>query len=136
MFGAIQTAGNGLRTMRTWMDAVSDNIANLNTVRPTDGEAFRERFVVAEAVGYDTAGAPGIGRGSRVAGVVFGDAEGRLMHMPEHPLADERGMVRFPDVDLGDQMTQLLVSQRGYQANLAVVDRVRDAYLSALQLGK
>jgi flagellar basal-body rod protein FlgC len=33
-------------------------------------------------------------------------------------------------------MTQLIMAQRGYQANLAVVDRARDAYLQALSIGK
>ena len=38
------------------------------------------------------------------------------------------GYVRYPDIDLGDQMAQLIMAQRGYQANLAVVDRAQDAY--------
>jgi flagellar basal-body rod protein FlgC len=29
-----------------------------------------------------------------------------------------------------------MMAQRGYQANLAVVDRARDAYNAALQLGR
>ena len=33
-------------------------------------------------------------------------------------------------------MVQLIMAQRGYQANLAVVDRATDAYQAALQLGK
>ena len=36
------------------------------------------------------------------------------------------GYVRYPDIDLGDQMTQLIMAQRGYQANLAVVDRATE----------
>jgi flagellar basal-body rod protein FlgC len=136
LFGAISTSGNGLRVFRTWMDAVSDNIANLNTVRSMDDSAFQARYVVARSVAEGPAGQAGIGRGSEVAGVVFGSAEGRVVYQPDHPLADENGLVRFPDTDLGDQMTQLLVAQRGYQANLAVVDRVKDAYLQALSIGK
>lgn len=136
LFGAISTSGNGLRVFRTWMDAVSDNIANLNTVRSMDDSAFQARYVVARSVADGPAGQAGIGRGSAVAGVVFGSAEGRVVYQPDHPLADENGLVRFPDTDLGDQMTQLLVAQRGYQANLAVVDRVKDAYLQALTIGK
>jgi flagellar basal-body rod protein FlgC len=136
LFGIFQTAGNGLRVHRTWLDAVGDNIANINTAKPMDEEAFRARMVVAEAVNYGGAGQPGIGGGARVAGVAFGDPEGRLRHEPENPLADENGMVRYPDIDLADQMTQLMMAQRSYQANLAVVDRARDAYLQALQLGK
>ncbi len=135
-FGVLQTSASGLKVFRTWMDAVGDNIANLNTVRPTSAEAFRARYVVAQADQYGRAGQPGIGGGAAVAGVLFGNAEGRVVHQPDHPLADAQGLVRFPDIDLGDQMAQLMMSQRGYQANLAVIDRARDAYQAALQLGK
>lgn len=135
-FPVLATSANGLRVFRTWMDAVGDNLANLNTVRATDEEAFRARYIVAEAVDYGTAATQGIGSGARVAGVAFGDAEGRLVHDPEHPLADEDGMLRLPDIDLAGQMAQLIQAQRGYQANLAVVDRARDAYLAALQIGR
>ena len=136
IFGIFQTAGSALKVNRTWMDAVGDNIANANTPKRMDEEAFRARFVVAQSKNYPTAGQGGIGGGVEVAGVQFGDAEGRPRYEPDHPLADEDGMVRYPDVDLGDQMVQLMVAQRSYQANLAVVDRARDAYLQALQLGK
>ena len=136
IFGALATSTNGLRTYRTWMDAVSDNIANLNTVKPTDQEAFRERFVIAEAIDDGTAGQPGIGGGSQVAAIEHGDPNGRLVHEPDHPFADADGMVRYPDIDLGAQMTNLLLAQRGYQANLAVVERATQAYQAALQLGR
>jgi flagellar basal-body rod protein FlgC len=45
-------------------------------------------------------------------------------------------MVRYPDIDMGDQMVALIMAQRGYQANLAVVERATNAYQAALQLGK
>ena len=51
-------------------------------------------------------------------------------------MADAQGMVRLPDVDLSEQMTQLIMAQRGYQANLSVVQRATDAYNAALQIGK
>jgi flagellar basal-body rod protein FlgC len=68
--------------------------------------------------------------------MTLGDGEGRLVYEPDHELADANGYVRYPDIDLGDQMTQLLMAQRGYQANLATVERATNAYQSALQLGK
>jgi len=71
-----------------------------------------------------------------VAGAEFGSAEGRLVHEPDNPLADADGYVRYPDIDLGDQMTQLIMAQRSYQANLASIERATDAYQAALQLGK
>lgn len=130
MFGAIQTAGSGLRLNRVWIDAVSDNIANINTVRPTADNAFQGRMVMAEAVEYGEAG------GVRVAGAAFGDPEGRLRHEPDHPFADENGMVRYPDIDLADQMTQLMIAQRAYQSNVSVVERAKEAYQAALGMGR
>ena len=130
MFAAFDVAGSGLRTTRKWLDAVSDNIANINTAKRTDQDAFRSRMIVAEANEYGGAG------GVRVAGAVFGSREGRLIHSPDHPLADAEGYVRMPDIDMADQMTQLMMAQRGYQANLAVVERAKDAYAQALRLGQ
>jgi flagellar basal-body rod protein FlgC len=114
------------------MDAVSDNMANMNTVNPYEDEPFRERLIVAQAVDY------GSGEGGvRVARAEFGgDPEGRIVYEPDHPLANEEGYVRYPDIDMGDQMVALMMAQRGYQANLAVVERATASYQAALQLGR
>ena len=125
---AIGIAGTGLTLHRKWLDAVSDNLANINTVKPTDGEAFRARYVVAQE-GEGTTGV-------YVAGAAFGSAEGRMVYEPAHPLADEEGYVRYPDIDLASQMGQLIMAQRGYQANAAVVDRAKETYQAALQIGR
>ena len=130
-FDSLRIAGSGLYSHRKWMDAVSDNIANINTVNAPGENAFQERMVVAEAVDY------GSGQGGvRVAGMALGSAEGRLVHEPGHELADADGYVRYPDIDLGDQMTQLLMAQRGYQANLSTIKSATEAYQQALQLGR
>ncbi|WP_238010223.1 flagellar basal body rod C-terminal domain-containing protein [Dactylosporangium sp. AC04546] len=131
IFSAIGIAGTGVTVYRKWLDAVADNVANINNVAPTSGEVFRARYVQARAVDYGT----GEG-GAVVAGVALGNAKGRLVHEPDNPLADREGYVRYPDVDLGSQMTQMIMAQRAYQANLTVVDRAKDAYQAAIQIGK
>ena len=136
LFPSFNTAASGLGLFRTWMDAVADNMANLDTVRPTSEAAFQARFVVANAIGSGQEAMTGGPAGAQVTGISFGDPNGRLMHDPSNPLADADGMVRYPDIDMGDQMTQLMIAQRGYQANLSVIDRVRDAYTAALRIGQ
>lgn len=136
LFPTFHTAASGLGLFRTWMDAVSDNMANLDTVRPTSEAAFQARFVVANAIGSGQEAMTGGPAGAQVTAISFGDPNGRLMHDPTNPLADADGMVRYPDIDMGDQMTQLMIAQRGYQANLAVIDRARDAYQQALSIGR
>jgi flagellar basal-body rod protein FlgC len=127
MFDAIGIAGSALTVHRKWLDAVSDNIANVNTVRPTDEAAFQARYVAAQA-GEGTSGV-------FVTGIEYGSEEGRLTYEPNHPLADAEGYVRYPDIDLASQMGYLIMAQRGYEANAAVVDRARDMYSAAIQIG-
>lgn len=127
-FDAIGIAGTGLTVHRKWLDALSDNIANVNTATPAGQDAFREKFVTVQA---GTAG-PGV----YVAGVVESDAEAKRVYDPEHPYADEDGYVQYPNVELGDQMSMLILAQRGYEANAAVVDRAKTTYEAALQIGR
>lgn len=131
VFGALGIAGSGLVTHRKWLDAVSDNVANMNDATSTDQNAFQARMVQAQAVDYGS----GTG-GVAVTGVTYGSAEGRVVHEPDNPLADKDGNVRYPDIDLGDQMTQMMMAQRGYQANLQTMQSATQAYQAALQLGK
>ncbi len=128
MFDAIGIAGTALTVHRKWLDAVSDNLANANTATSTDGDAFRARYVLAQAGAENT--------GVYVAGTELGDAAGRIVHEPDHPLADAEGNVRYPDIDMSEQMGSLIMAQRGYQVNAAVVDRAKETYQAALQIGR
>ncbi|WP_417215243.1 flagellar basal body rod protein FlgC [Arthrobacter sp.] len=125
---AIGIAGTALTVHRKWLDAVADNLSNINTATSTNGDAFRARYVLAQAGGADN--------GVYVAGTELGDAAGRVVHEPDHPLADENGNVRYPDIDYSEQMGSLIMAQRGYQANAAVVDRAKETYQAALQIGR
>lgn len=127
-FDAIGIAGTSMNVHRKWLDAVADNIANVNTAKSTDEEAFRARYLRAQ----EGQGVSGV----YVASAEFGDAEGRLVYEPEHELADADGYVRYPDIDLGEQMSALIIAQRGYQASAGVVERARSSYEAALQIGK
>jgi len=127
-FNAIGTAASGVTVYRKWLDAVSDNIANMDNVSKTSENAFQARYVVAQEA-QD-------GNGAQVGGIAYGSAEGVLSYEPDNPMADTEGYVRRPDIDLGGQMAQLMMAQRAYQANLSVVDRARESYNAAIQLGR
>ena len=128
IFESIGIAGTGATTYRKWLDAVSDNLSNMNDAVSTSQSAFQQRYVIAQQSAD--------GKGVQVGGIALGSKEGRIVYDPQNPLADANGNVRYPDIDFSDQMGQLIMAQRGYQANLSVVDRAKDAYQAALQLGR
>ena len=130
MFATFDAARSGMGAYKIWLDAVADNVANMNNVTRTDEAAFAERFISVEAGGE----APG--SGVRVTGALFGDPNGLVTYEPNNPLADAEGMVRRPDIDLGEQMVYMQLAQRGYQANINTFQRAREAYEAALSIGR
>src|SRR4051812_34211827 len=115
VFSTLGVATSGMGVYKTWLDAVADNVANIDDVSATSGPAFQERFVAVQPVPDAT----GVGSGAMVAGAQFGDPNGRVTYEPDNPLADANGLVRRPDMDLSDQMVYMQLAQRGYQANVA-----------------
>ncbi|HMK95962.1 MAG TPA: flagellar basal body rod C-terminal domain-containing protein [Acidimicrobiales bacterium] len=141
LFDPISTAETGVNVSQTWLDAISENIANMNDVSPTSQGAYQARFVVAgtipaqvEGTGPGAATEADVGGGAQVLGVALGSPEGILTYEPDNPLADKEGMVRVADVNLGDQMSDMMMAQSGYEANLATISQAEQAYQAALGL--
>jgi flagellar basal-body rod protein FlgC len=133
MFNAIDTSGTGLSTYRTWIDTIANNIANVNDVSPMSRAAFQAQYVQAQPVG---SGPDGIGHGIAVTGLPGSSAQGIPTYDPTSPEADATGYVRRPDIDMSEQMGNLIMAQRAFQANADVVDRAKDVYESAIAIGK
>ena len=128
MFEAIDTSATGLSTYRSWLDVIADNVANVNDTTTSNGQAFRTHYVqAAENSGGD---------GVHVESVTAQTANGVLQQDPSNPLADSQGYVRHADVDLSEQMGDMIMAQRAFQANTSMVDHARDVYQAAIDIGK
>jgi flagellar basal-body rod protein FlgC len=141
LFDPISSAVTGVNVSQTWMDAISDNIANMNDVTSTSQAAYQPRFVMTAAIPGQVEGTGAgsgieadIGGGTQVTGIALGSPAGVEEYDPTNPLADKQGMVRVANVDLGQQMTDMMMAQRGYEANLATISQAESAYQSALGL--
>ena len=123
----LRIANSSLGMHQTWLDALANNIANVNTVKRTSENAFQGQMVIA--------GARPDG-GVDVAGVALSDPTGRVVNDPTSALADADGNVRLPDLDLASQMSQLVMAQRGFQASVQSTKTAQDTYTAALQIGR
>jgi flagellar basal-body rod protein FlgC len=132
LFGALDAASSGLSVSRIWLDAISDNVANINTLTSPGQEPFRSRMVVISA----KAGTPGVPGGAEVTRIVKRGGDAEQIYDPGNPLADENGIVQGSNVDLSVEMTDMIIAQRGYQANLKMIEVATDTYRAGLQIGK
>jgi flagellar basal-body rod protein FlgC len=53
---------------------------------------------------------------------------------PQHPDADENGMVKYPDLDLVEEMTVMVSANRLFEANLSVIEAEKQLIKRAFEI--
>lgn len=141
---AIQATTSGLAAQRARMDVVSSNVANVDTTRAADGEGPYRRQVVRFAATDGVAPFANIlqrmsntpTNGIVVTQVTEDQATPtRWVSDPSNPDANEDGLVELPNVDLITEMTDLTSANRSYQANVTVLNAIKEMALRALDIG-
>lgn len=122
----LDAARAGLAYERMRLDAAARNIAAANV--PLSAGQSPMLWRVAGAQDALSAQAVDFALEARTVEV-------REVHDPGHPLADANGQVRYPAVDLVQEMTTLLGASRGYEANVRSFNLLRGMLLRALEIG-
>ncbi len=141
IFGAMDVSATGMTAQQTRTDIISQNIANVNTTRDADGNAYKRKYVIFEEKSFPTfdetlSFATGhTGKGVKVTEIVEDDEEGRLVYDPSHPDADEDGYVMYPNVNTVTEMTDMIDATRAYEANVTVLNSTKGMALKALDIG-
>lgn len=131
-FAGIDIATTGLGFDKYWMDTVAHNIANVNTMTTPGQQPFRARMVSAMPLPTNDAQ----GGGVVVADVLARGGDPTLAFDPQNPLADDQGYVQGAVVDLADEMGDLILASRSYQANMSVFKEARDSLQVTTTLGR
>jgi len=137
MFGLFDISTSGLVAQRVRLETISANIANQETLLDSQGrfDPWKRRSVVLAAGDSEIGRSPG-GRGElgvHVAEIRESDSFD-LRFQPGHPYADERGYVRYPDVDPVLEQIDALDAVRAYEANIAAVEATKSMFASALAI--
>jgi flagellar basal-body rod protein FlgC len=130
MWEAIDIAGSGASVDQTWLDTIGGNVANMQDAVTPGQPVYRPEYVDAAA----QAEPDGTGTGVRIQSIDLGPAQGEDQFQPANPAANASGVVEYPAVDLGSEMTDLIQSQTSYQANSAVLSHATSAYQAILDI--
>jgi len=114
-------AGSVLGAQATRIRTISENLANADTAFGKDDLPYRRRTTVFQAK-LDRA--QGIEKVS-VREIVEDDSEAQLRYEPNHPLADAKGYVRYPDINPILEMADLRDAERSYKANMQIVESAK-----------
>ncbi len=132
MFNVFQIAGSALHAQSVRLNATSSNLANADSVTSSDGQPYRAKQVVFQAT--PVAGKSAIG--VQIQQVVEDAAPPRMVYEPKNPLADEKGYVTMPNVNVVDEMVNMISASRAYQANVEMMNSAKTLLLKTLTIGQ
>jgi len=133
-FSSMQISATGLAAERLRMDTITSNMANANTTRSADGSGAYVRKV---AVFQEALDASGNAAGVKAVKIEKDKSPLRKVYDPTHPDADkETGYVTMPNVNVLNEMADMMVSTRAYEANADTLNALKSMFSKALEIGK
>ncbi|WP_019962431.1 flagellar basal body rod protein FlgC [Woodsholea maritima] len=123
------------------LEIIAENLANMNSASAVGSDdAYSPQRLISHAAQsfsqiYGDARVTRRAFGSQVANIQVSDNPHTLKFEPDHPLANENGLVQYPNIDHAYEMTQLMKTSRAYEANLVSISIIQQMYSKALQMG-
>ena len=124
-------SGSAMSAQAQRLNTVASNLANADSATSPSGEAYRAKSVVFESV-PTASGATGV----RVREVVEDPSPLKQVYDPKHPMADDKGYVSMPNVNVVDEMVNMLSASRSYQTNVETMNAAKTMLLKTLTIGQ
>ena len=141
IFATMKISASALKAQRIRMNAISSNLANIETTRTPDGGPYRKREVVFQSTQQGFADTLDRRMRDAVQGVKVSQIQAstlppRMVYDPSHPDADEQGQVAMPNISLVEETADMMSASRAYEANVTVVKSAKRMALKALSIGQ
>ena len=132
LFSIFNVSGSAMSAQAQRLNVVASNLANADSATSASGEAYRAKQVVFEA----TPSANGAATSVKVSKVVEDPSPLKQVYDPKHPLADDKGYVTMPNVNVVDEMVNMLSASRSYQTNVETMNAAKTMLLKTLTIGQ
>ena len=131
LFNIFNVSGSAMSAQAQRLNTVASNLANADSATSASGQAYRAKQVVFEAVPTE-----GGGTAVRVQQVVEDASPLKQVYDPKHPMADDKGYVAMPNVNVVDEMVNMLSASRSYQTNVETMNAAKGLLTKTLTLGQ
>jgi len=137
LIDTLSVTASGLTAQRVRLQTVASNMANARTTRTEDGGPYKKKMPVFQAEG-DPFGSMLDQAISRVSVTEIAESDAPTVRVfdPGHPDADDNGYVEYPNVNVLEEMVDMMMTARTYEANTSVVEVTRGMAMNALEMGR
>ncbi len=146
LLNAMEISATGLSAERVRINVASMNLANAHVTRTLEGGPYRAKSVIFRSVPYETEGSPPVSpfdslldgklRSVEVKDIVEDREPFKEVYDPGHPDADQRGIVRLPNVNVMEQMLDIMTASRAYEAGVTAMNTAKSMALKALEIAR
>jgi flagellar basal-body rod protein FlgC len=143
ILSGMRVSASGMAAQRMRMNTINSNIANVNTTRTPEGGPYRRKDVVFEAMPeaksfgeiLTTQPQKDVNR-VQVTDVLVDRKAPMMKYEPDHPDANEDGYVAYPNINLMEEMANMIMTTRAYEANVSAMNATKDMAMTSLELGR
>jgi flagellar basal-body rod protein FlgC len=140
---SLKISASGLSAQKKRMEAINSNIANAQVTRTAEGGAYRPKEVVFGSEPARDSFADILegemdeqAQTVHVTEVVSTDRPPILKYEPNHPDADEKGYVAYPDINVMTEMANMISASRSYEANITALNTSKQMAMKDLEIGR
>ena len=113
LFNVFNISGSAMSAQSQRLNAVASNLANADSATSANGTAYKAKQVVFSATPSASPDASGV----KVLKVIEDSSPPKVIYDPKHPLADAKGYVTMPNVNVTEEMVNMIIAQRSYEVN-------------------
>ncbi|MGO9443571.1 MAG: flagellar basal body rod protein FlgC [Thiobacillaceae bacterium] len=132
LFDIFNVSGSAMHAQAERLNVVASNIANADSAVSSDGQAYKAKQVIFSTVPMEGQDANGV----KVTGVIDDPSPMKTVYDPKNPLANDKGYVTMPNVNVVDEMVNMISASRSYQSNVDVMNTAKTLLLKTLTLGQ
>lgn len=148
---SLGVSNTALRSIRKWMNSISNNIANKDAVDTGKRDKYGNLIPYARQVPVFETVLSEKWRKNKVRGDVKGGVtvkeiislknNYRKVYDPSHPAAraagsPDAGHVFYPEIHIGQEMADMKVAELSYNANVAVIETTKGMMKKAFEISK
>jgi len=136
---SLKISASGLQAQKKRMEAINSNIANAQVTRTAyrpkevvfGSEPARDSFAeILEGEMDEKA------QTVHVTEVESSNRPPVLKYEPNHPDADEKGYVAYPDINVMVEMANMISASRSYEANITALNTTKQMAMKDLEIGR
>ena len=131
----LNVSASALEAQRQRMNTIASNMANAQSTKTDAGGPYVKKNVVFKTIEIGKKHSDQL-EGVKVSEVVEDTKPPIVVYDPGHPDADENGYVSMPNINVIEEMVNMMMALRAYEANVKAFNISKGMFQKALEIGR